>query len=553
MNYYEIATGISPQTMKLNIIQVIKFLFVHRSDVFARHYSAKSIWYPVKTKDKSNFMPLETYNLFNHLNGLHRIGVYSTALDNTVKWIAADFDDNELAFTHCLATYNKLKEHNIFSWMERSNSGKGYHLWIFFTEPVLAKTARRLMLAALQAANVPIKGAMAKGGNTDRSMDRLIPTQNTLPSGGLGNLICLPLHKKAVELGNCVFINEDQIIYPNQIALLYHIAWQGRTDIKSPHVVELYEQIEPLKDDSVEEREWTGINSDDQLDRLQGCEAIKESLENPNKFSNFAWMSILSNLAVFGDKARSVAHDISRGYDMRTVRNNPEATYSEDETDRIFSHKIDFIQKSGTPTTCARLAEEGWECPRINECSYKFIAKYDIDPIDEIKDVDINNKQLYESIGLEDLVATYTTNVLNTDSYLVQYDGNFYKDGAWIHGTLTPYPHITKYEIGKMLLGEHIQIEQFDKNGMTKFCVIEFTGPLQSNHKGWASTVNGIVEEKFNRVVVLFSQKQNVVTATNKLLTSAKQFGLDPLGDGLMIEQWTLAPFIGNIAGLYNL
>ena len=94
--------------------------------------------------------------------------------------------------------------------LERSRSGRGAHLWIFFTERIPAKLARKFGFALLD------KGAETVNMKSFRYYDRMLPAQNHLPDGGIGNLIALPLQGQALREGNSAFIDENWDAYPDQ-------------------------------------------------------------------------------------------------------------------------------------------------------------------------------------------------------------------------------------------------------------------------------------------------------------------------------------------------
>ena len=136
--------------------------------------------------------------------------------DEACYFLAIDFDkqtwrDDVKAFmTTC-------KHNNIPASLERSRSGNGGHIWIFFSEPVPAMLAR-------QMGSFLITETMANRHELDmKSYDRLFPNQDTLPKGGFGNLIALPLQKIPMENGNSVFIDENLIPYPDQWAYLSNV------------------------------------------------------------------------------------------------------------------------------------------------------------------------------------------------------------------------------------------------------------------------------------------------------------------------------------------
>jgi hypothetical protein len=98
--------------------------------------------------------------------------------------------------------------------LEVSRSGVGAHAWVFFTSPVPAEMARRLGTGLLREA-MALRGRMSLA-----SYDRLFPSQDLLPAGGVGNLIAAPLFKPAHDNGATVFLDletlephEDQWTY----------------------------------------------------------------------------------------------------------------------------------------------------------------------------------------------------------------------------------------------------------------------------------------------------------------------------------------------------
>ncbi|MEF2616735.1 MAG: DEAD/DEAH box helicase family protein [Lachnospiraceae bacterium] len=98
--------------------------------------------------------------------------------------------------------------------VERSRSGRGAHLWIFFKEMVPARLARRFGFALLE------KGAESVNLKSFKYYDRMIPTQDALPEGGLGNVIALPLQGMALKSGNSAFIDVNWNAYEDQLNVL---------------------------------------------------------------------------------------------------------------------------------------------------------------------------------------------------------------------------------------------------------------------------------------------------------------------------------------------
>ncbi len=159
------------------------------------------------------FYPLNKDAILRHLTGEQVIGVYPMQRNETCYFLAMDFDkENWLEDTVSLK--RTCDEENIPSLVERSRSGSGGHLWIFFTQEVPVFTARML-------GTYLITKTMGKRYQISmRSYDRLFPNQDTLPKGGFGNLIALPFQKEAVRNANTVFIDNKGKPYTDQWALL---------------------------------------------------------------------------------------------------------------------------------------------------------------------------------------------------------------------------------------------------------------------------------------------------------------------------------------------
>ena len=124
-----------------------------------------------------------------------------------------------------LAYVRVCKDWDIPCSIERSRSGNGAHVWIFFEQPLPASKARRL-------GNTILTEAMERYGRmTFKSYDRFFPNQDRLPEGGFGNLVALPLQGKARKEGNSVFVNENFIFYEDQWDYLLQIKRISETTV----------------------------------------------------------------------------------------------------------------------------------------------------------------------------------------------------------------------------------------------------------------------------------------------------------------------------------
>ena len=124
-----------------------------------------------------------------------------------------------------LAYVRVCKDWDIPCSIERSRSGNGAHVWIFFEQPLTASKARRL-------GNTILTEAMERNGwMTFKSYDRFFPNQDRLPEGGFGNLVALPLQGKARKEGNSVFVDENFIFYEDQWDYLLQIKRISETTV----------------------------------------------------------------------------------------------------------------------------------------------------------------------------------------------------------------------------------------------------------------------------------------------------------------------------------
>jgi superfamily II DNA or RNA helicase len=169
----------------------------------------------------------------NHLTGVDpydhygrdfTIGVYPMLLDETCYFLAADFDKISWQ-ADARAFLETCKLLNIPAVLERSRSGNGGHTWIFFCEPVPSTMARK-MGTYLLTQTMELRPEIGLD-----SYDRFFPNQDTLPKGGLGNLMTLPLRKKPRQEGNSLFLDENFIPYPDQWAFLSSIRRMNRQEV----------------------------------------------------------------------------------------------------------------------------------------------------------------------------------------------------------------------------------------------------------------------------------------------------------------------------------
>jgi superfamily II DNA or RNA helicase len=171
-------------------------------------------------------LPVTDQEIYDHLTGKHTIGVYPLLGDDRCYFLAVDFDEADWR-EDALAFMQSCREVQIPAALEISRSGNGAHVWIFFADPVFACEARQL-------------GAALISRTCDRtrqlslsSYDRFFPNQDSLPKGGFGNLIALPLQKQPREQGWSVFVDDNFQPYSDQWAFLADLQPLSRADLEA--------------------------------------------------------------------------------------------------------------------------------------------------------------------------------------------------------------------------------------------------------------------------------------------------------------------------------
>jgi superfamily II DNA or RNA helicase len=206
-------------------VRIFLPLFRGREDVFAIRWEkdGKSGYMPVydlnwdefskhkarggtlKDFPDKEFSKLTEQRIINHLCGKEIIGIYPLLPDNSSGFIVADFDENlpskKSWIEECRTFIAACNNYQIPAYLERSRSGKGGHVWIFFDSNYPAYKSRKIVLDILEFAGV------ISPFDKNSNFDRLFPNQDYHSSKGLGNLIALPLQKKALEHNNSCFID----------------------------------------------------------------------------------------------------------------------------------------------------------------------------------------------------------------------------------------------------------------------------------------------------------------------------------------------------------
>ncbi len=211
-------------------VALFRSLFRGRPDVFATRWEStktpgRSGWAPrcsnewqpglcfkpkVKCADCASrrFVALTSSEIRRHLEGRQTIGIYPLLPDETCWLVAIDLDGPSWR-EDVGAVRESADDLGVPVLVERSRSGDGAHIWILFAEAVAARVARSI-------GSLLLTRAMSRRAIAMSSYDRLFPNQDTMPAGGFGNLIALPLqHARRIE-GCTLFLGADLEPYPDQ-------------------------------------------------------------------------------------------------------------------------------------------------------------------------------------------------------------------------------------------------------------------------------------------------------------------------------------------------
>jgi superfamily II DNA or RNA helicase len=170
-------------------------------------------------------LPVSDDVIFGHLAGKHTVGIYPLLPDDTCHLLAVDFDEAEWR-EDARAFAQSCAELGVPVALEISRSGQGAHAWVFFSNAVSARDARRLGTAIITRTCARTRQLRLA------SYDRLFPNQDTMPKGGFGNLIALPLQKGPRENGYSVFVDIELRPYADQWALLSAVERMAPHDIE---------------------------------------------------------------------------------------------------------------------------------------------------------------------------------------------------------------------------------------------------------------------------------------------------------------------------------
>jgi superfamily II DNA or RNA helicase len=259
-------------------VALFRHLFRGRTDIYPIRWESKNTgksgyspacaneWRPgvcekprIKCGECGNrlLIPLSDAVIYGHLAGGHTVGVYPLLEDDSCFFVAVDFDDAEWR-EDARAFMGSCEALGVPAALEISRSGCGAHAWVFFAGRVSARDARRLGTAIISHTCARTRQLKLN------SYDRLFPNQDTMPKGGFGNLIALPLQKGPRERGCSVFVDSELQPYPDQWAFLTAIRRMDAHDIE-PTILRATGGVHPLDVTFIDDEDlatpWKGASA----------------------------------------------------------------------------------------------------------------------------------------------------------------------------------------------------------------------------------------------------------------------------------------------------
>ena len=265
-------------------IQIFMNAFKGRTDLYAKRWTSnktgKSGYSPVCKNEFSlckcdkprvkcsecpyrELLPLTEDVVKKHLKGKITIGIYPLLPGDLCNFLAIDFDKSTYE-KDVISFWNICDELDVPIYVEKSRSGNGAHVWIFFATSIPARIARKM-------GNILLTKTMEKTSLELDSYDRLFPNQDTMPKGGFGNLIALPFQGESSKKGNTVFVNKYFETEKDQINILKNLKRMKNNEVNN--------FIDKYKEDDFEEPNTEEVLNDDEIPKKEN---IRETIFKNN-------------------------------------------------------------------------------------------------------------------------------------------------------------------------------------------------------------------------------------------------------------------------------
>ena len=240
MNYFKGRNDVYPYLSIDKNNPNIKYYIPACTNEWKNGVCNKTMGKKCKTCQYRENKPISKETIYKHMYGNYPIGIYPLLENDTCFFLSLDFDDKDSKKdikSDVLAFASVCDKYEVPIAIERSRSGNGIHIWMFFDTNIKAITARKLgsllLSKTMEISNISIS-----------SFDRMFPNQDTLPKGGYGNLIALPFQNEPSKYGNTLFIDRNFILIKNQMQYL--------SSIHKLTEIEVFEKIKQLSNETID-------------------------------------------------------------------------------------------------------------------------------------------------------------------------------------------------------------------------------------------------------------------------------------------------------------
>lgn len=240
MNYFKGRNDVYPYLSIDKNNTNIKYYIPACTNEWKNGVCNKTMGKKCKTCQYRENKPISKETIYKHMYGNYPIGIYPLLENDTCFFLSLDFDDKDSKKdikSDVLAFASVCDKYEVPIAIERSRSGNGIHIWMFFDTNIKAITARKLgsllLSKTMEISNISIS-----------SFDRMFPNQDTLPKGGYGNLIALPFQNEPSKYGNTLFIDRNFILIKNQMQYL--------SSIHKLTEIEVFEKIKQLSNETID-------------------------------------------------------------------------------------------------------------------------------------------------------------------------------------------------------------------------------------------------------------------------------------------------------------
>lgn len=240
MNYFKGRNDVYPYLSIDKNNPNIKYYIPACTNEWKNGVCNKTMGKKCKTCQYRENKPISKETIYKHMYGNYPIGIYPLLENDTCFFLSLDFDDKDSKKdikSDVLAFASVCEKYEVPIAIERSRSGNGIHIWMFFDTNIKAITARKLgsllLSKTMEISNISIS-----------SFDRMFPNQDTLPKGGYGNLIALPFQNEPSKYGNTLFIDRNFILIKNQMQYL--------SSIHKLTEIEVFEKIKQLSNETID-------------------------------------------------------------------------------------------------------------------------------------------------------------------------------------------------------------------------------------------------------------------------------------------------------------